>query len=534
MPKQKQIAAQYAMNAIIYARYSTGPEQSENSIDLQLRAAYSYCQAKGFTVVGEYIDRAKSGTTDNRPEFQRMITDAKKGLFAYVIVYRFDRFARNRYDSAIYKKQLQNYGVRVLSTEESIGIGDEGIILESIYEAMAESYSLRLSRVVTNGMREKAAKGYFTGGRIPFGFKVIDHMLAIDEEKAPAVQLAFTMRAERATLTQIADKLNELGFRTKTGKPFGAESITKMLANSMYAGHHDFHEIKRSCPAIVNQELFDSVQEITEREKRSYGRSKESVSYLLSGKLFCGHCGAAMMGECGKNRFGSTYYYYVCGEKKRHHSCNKKREKKDEIEQLICETITAFLSEQNYISKIAKRVYELAKKEAGTSDIQKIEKQLQKIEVDMDAAVDALIKTSAPSAIKRINERITALDERKAVLSEELTRLQMRQECIVTKETIEKYLSSFLVPQKLTKSDQRRLINAFVNAVYVFDDKITIYFNLKNGSAVPNLETVMLDTENASKLCSDSIDLCPPNTANPNCFVTTELFGFVFYFNDPY
>ena len=136
--KIRPVPESCAMNAVIYARYSS-EKQTENSIDFQLRAGHTYCEAKGFKVVGEYIDRAISGTRDNRPEFQRMITDAKKQCFAFIIVYRFDRFSRNRYDSAIYKKQLETCGVRVLSTEESIGNGDESIILESIYEAMAES-----------------------------------------------------------------------------------------------------------------------------------------------------------------------------------------------------------------------------------------------------------------------------------------------------------------------------------------------------------------------------------------------------------
>ena len=135
----RSVPPECSMNAVSYARYSPGPDQSENSIDFQLRADQAYCDAKGLNVVGTYIDRAKSGTTDNRPDFQRMIEDAKKRQFAFIVVYRFDRFARNRYDSAIYKKELEGFGVRVLSTEESIGTGDEGIILESIYEAMAES-----------------------------------------------------------------------------------------------------------------------------------------------------------------------------------------------------------------------------------------------------------------------------------------------------------------------------------------------------------------------------------------------------------
>ena len=217
-------------NAVLYARFSS-ERQTENSIDFQLRADRAYCEQKGFRVVGEYIDRAISGTTDNRPEFQRMIADAKKQQFAFVIVYRFDRFARNRYDSAIYKKTLERSGVRVLSTEESVGTGDEGIILESIYEAMAESYSRKLSRIVTEGMKQKAIAGLSTGGALPFAYKIVDHRLAIDEDKAPYVRRAFEMYADGKTKSEIAKELNACGCRTQFGNHLEIKFISRMLAN---------------------------------------------------------------------------------------------------------------------------------------------------------------------------------------------------------------------------------------------------------------------------------------------------------------
>lgn len=158
---------------VIYARYSSD-KQTENSIDGQLRCCRQYAEQYGYTIIGEYIDRAKSGTSDNRPQFQQMIADSKKQSFKFVIVYRFDRFARNRVDSVIYKKELEKNGARVLSTTEHIGDGEEGAIIEAIYEAMDEAYSKRLSKITKRGMREAAMKGLCTGGNIPLGYKVED------------------------------------------------------------------------------------------------------------------------------------------------------------------------------------------------------------------------------------------------------------------------------------------------------------------------------------------------------------------------
>ena len=116
-------------NAVIYARYSSSSQQ-EQSIDGQLRYCYQYAAARGYRVVGEYIDRAMSGTSaDRRAEFQRMIADSKKGQFQAVLVWKLDRFSRNRYDSIIYKTKLKNNGVHVLSVTEGIGEGSESNIM---------------------------------------------------------------------------------------------------------------------------------------------------------------------------------------------------------------------------------------------------------------------------------------------------------------------------------------------------------------------------------------------------------------------
>lgn len=262
-------------NAVIYARYSS-EKQTENSIDGQLRECKKYCDFHGYNIINEYIDRAASGTTDNRPEFQRMIEDSAKQQFAYVIVYRFDRFARNRFDSAIYKKKLEQNGVRVLSVSENIGDGDEGIILESIYEAMDEAYSRRLSRITKRGMRETALKGLWTGGIVPLGYKVENRRLVIESREAAAVRLIFERYVQGKTKKQIADELNAAGYRTKNGKPFTHSNFTTVMRNKMYYGNYNFEDVERACPAIVSKELFDQVQQLQEINKKCFGANCNS------------------------------------------------------------------------------------------------------------------------------------------------------------------------------------------------------------------------------------------------------------------
>ena len=156
------------MKAVIYARYSSD-NQREASIEGQIREYTAFAEKNGITVLRHYIDRAISAKTDNRPEFQNMIIDSNKKLFDMIIVWKLDRFARNRYDSARYKAQLKKNGVKVVSATEVISDGAEGIILESMLEGFAEYYSVDLSEKVVRGMTDNALKCMFNGGTLPMG-----------------------------------------------------------------------------------------------------------------------------------------------------------------------------------------------------------------------------------------------------------------------------------------------------------------------------------------------------------------------------
>ena len=156
------------MKAVIYARYSSDT-QREESIEGQIRECTEYAKYNDMEIVGQYIDRAFSAKTDDRPDFQRMIADSAKKLFDVVLVWKLDRFARNRYDSAFYRYTLRKNGVRVVSAKENISNGPEGIILESLLEGIAEFYSANLSQNVKRGFKENALKGKWNGGAVPLG-----------------------------------------------------------------------------------------------------------------------------------------------------------------------------------------------------------------------------------------------------------------------------------------------------------------------------------------------------------------------------
>ena len=217
--------------AVIYARYSSS-NQTEQSIEGQVRVCSEYAKAKGLTIVGEYIDRAISGRTDNRPDFQRLMQDSGKHMFEAVIVYRTDRFARNKYDSAIYKRHLRKCNVELHYAAEHIPEGPEGIILESLMEGLAEYYSAELSQKIRRGIRESALKGKATGGNIALGYKIgPDKSFIVDEKEAEAVRMIFDMFVRQKPNSEICRYLNDLVIKTSRGNPFTKSSIPRIIQN---------------------------------------------------------------------------------------------------------------------------------------------------------------------------------------------------------------------------------------------------------------------------------------------------------------
>lgn len=183
---------------------------------------HRFCKRNGLTIVENYIDRAISAKTDDRPAFQKMVADSSKKTFDTIIVYTLDRFARNRYDSAVYKAKLKRNGVRVLSAKENITSDPSGIILESVLEGMAEYYSVELAQKVKRGMTENALACRWASGRIPFGYTIdADKHLHPDPALVPIVQEAFEMYAAGSKIADIARKINSYHVITGMGNKFG-------------------------------------------------------------------------------------------------------------------------------------------------------------------------------------------------------------------------------------------------------------------------------------------------------------------------
>lgn len=478
-------------DVIIYSRYSSAG-QNDQSIDGQIDACMKFAAQRGFRVVGEYIDRALSGThADSRPEFQRMIRDSKKGAFKYVLVWKLDRFARNRYDSAIYKNELKRHGVRVLSVTEGIDEGNDSIILEAVLEAMAEEYSRQLSQNVRRGLHQNAEKQLTLGGHAPLGYRVENKRLVADEKEAEMVRFVFQSYTGGMTKSEIARECNRRGWRTRTGRPFSVNSFSVMLKNPTYIGTYTFKDemtVEDAVPAIIDKDTFDAAARLLERNRQAPGRVKAKEEYQLQGKLFCGYCGAPMVGECGRGRRGTVYHYYACGTRKKVHTCKKKNEKKDFLEWYVVEQIVTHVLTEQRIREIAAGVVAEYNRSFDAAGVRDLERKIRAMDKEMDALVDALIRTTAAPAVVKINERVDLLAAQKEEAEVDLAKLKVASRITLTEEEIVAWLQQFIHGDPTDLSFRQRVIDIFVNSVYLYDDKVVMYFNIKDASQVSYIE----------------------------------------------
>ena len=352
-------------------------------------------------MVGEYIDRALSAKTDDRPDFQRMIIDSSKSLFDGIIVYQLDRFSRSREDSAHYKHKLKKNGVKVISVKEHISEDASGLLIESVLEGMAEYYSAELAQKVKRNLKLNAEKGFFNGGYPPFGYKGVTvdcgtykkRKLESEPELAPIVKEIFEMRADDTNLLDIVDFLNNKGYKTVMGNSFQKSSLENIFKNKRYIGITTFEgvEYPNTIPAIIDKELFDRVQRVVQKYKHSPGMDKAEEDYILTTKLFCGKCYSTMVGSSGTSQNGTIYKYYVCSNSLKK-KCNKKNIPKQLLEDLVVNECRKFLTDEN-ISMIANKVYNICQKENAQNCLLKaLEKQIKKIYNSIENLMVALEK----------------------------------------------------------------------------------------------------------------------------------------------
>ncbi len=516
------------MTGVIYARYSSD-NQREESIEGQIRECTAFAEKNGITILRHYIDRAFSAKTDNRPEFQNMVKDSGKRLFDMVIVWKLDRFARNRYDSARYKAALKKNGVKVVSATEVISDGAEGIILESVLEGYAEYYSADLSEKVIRGMTENALKCKYNGGTLPLGYQVdSEQLFQIDPLTAPFVLEAFKQYAEGATMTQVRDWLNEHGMKNNRGLPLNYNSVQHLLHNRRYMGEYVYRDIVVSdgIPAIVSKDLFERVQEKLAKNKKAPARHKAEDDYLLTTKLFCGYCGAYLCGESGTSRSGRVHHYYKCvSVKKKRRVCHKKPVKKDWIEDLVVGKTMEMIMDDNTLNAIISMLMDMQDRE--NVNLPLYEQQLRETNTAIQNLLNAIQQGILTKSTKNRLEELEAAKENLEVkiACEKLAKPKISVEFMLS------WLHQFRKLDIQQKQHRQTLIDTFINAIYLYDDKIVITFNCKDGTETVSFDTLQTVMDDPSYGVYGSDLDCPPapNDNKPDFSLIGGGFGFVVF-----
>lgn len=454
------------MKAVIYARYSSD-KQTEQSIEGQLRVCYDFAERNGYSIIHEYIDRAVTGKFDNRAQFQKMLEDSKKQNFEAILVYKFDRFARNRYDSAVYKRTLRSRGIKVISAMEFISDGPEGILLESMLEGWAEYFSADLAQKVKRGMRESVYKGHFIGGRIPYGFNIVNKRYEINEAEAEVVRRTYEMFLSGKTIKEISTCFNSEHLTNKKGQPFTHHQIYDLLTRPIYIGKLVACgiEVENVVTPIISKERFMRAQQLLDLNPKI----KSKGDFLLNGKIFCGKCGKAMTGTSGTGR-SKIYYYYEC-------KPERITIKKELIEDLVYDTIKNFLDNAERSSTLAVNIdkYINETKEADASDV--IKARLKVIDKEIANITNAILRGIINDEIKRKNEELT---EEKCQLEYELTQIERDPFNKLTGQNVVAMLKE--LSQSQETMDKALLIRSVLHKVIINERKAIIILNATKNS----------------------------------------------------
>ena len=501
------------MNVVIYARFSCH-RQTEQSIEGQLKVCYDYAKANDYTVIGEYIDRAQSGTTDNRPEFKRMIADSEKHTFEGVLVYQLDRFARDRYASATYKYKLRKNGVRVISAREPITDDASGILVEGLLESMAEYYSVELSQKIRRGHSINASKCLSNGSNPGLGYKVNkeDRSFYVDEFEAAIVREIYERYARGEPKTDIIKDLNRRQLKTSIGNPFSLTSLTRLLTNKRYIGYYLYSgkEIPDGMPRIIEDDLFYRVQENLDRNRHAQAKKKGDDAYILTTKLFCGHCKEMMVGVCGTGKSGAIYNYYVCKDARKK-KCDKKSINKQFIEDLVINECLKLLTEEKKLY-IAKKVSEECSQNPDNLSIKYLKRSIKEID---DAIENMWISIEKGGDAVSLTERINRRQEEKAKLEEQLA-VEQNKRVILTEAQVLAFLDYVSDLNGNDVMKRTAIINIFVHSIYLYDDHLTLIIN---GSNKPvTVDDIPFDeieaafsSAGAEESCSNTSDNVPPN-----------------------
>lgn len=487
MPFRKKTAKSdnSIITGAIYARYSSH-SQKEESIEQQIEECTAFAEANGVTVTEIYADKAISGRTDRRNEFQRMMRDAERRKFQVVIAYKSNRIARNMLNALQYEAKLDTYGIKTLYAKEEFGNTAAGRFALRTMMNVNQFYSENMSEDIKRGMKDNA-ESCKINGVIPYGFKNNNGHYAIDEPRAAIVREIFSKVASDIPFVEILNDLNSRGIRTKTGKAWNKNSFHRMLVNERYIGvyEHSGIRVADGIPAIVDKEIFYTVQD--KLKQRNQTRRSPNSEYLLTGKMFCGNCGRPMIGICGTSCTGQLHYYYACQGKRLEKCCDKENIPRDMIEQLVVDLARTCISKEDVTRWLVDGFIKLKQEVKKNSPLPMMESELaarKKALANVMKAIEAGIFNDTTA------ERMKELENDIQNIERSISIGKLMYDEKVDGERMEFYLEKLRAGTPDNPKYRKELINVLVKRVRLWDDRIEIEFNFTGTDGDNNYRVV--------------------------------------------
>ena len=329
-----------------YARVSSESDEQLNSLDNQIAYYEDLIKRnRAWTYVPGYVDEGLSGiSTKKRKHFNEMIADAKEGAFDLIITKEISRFARNTLDSLQYTRELLGWGVGVFFQNDNINTLDEDAELRlTIMSSIAQDELRKLSSRVKFGHQQAIKSNVVLGNSRIFGYRKDEKRLVIDESQAPMVRDLFRLYATgEYSMKQLEKIFYEQGYRNYNGNKIAHSTLSGIISNPKYKGYYVGNKVRivdmftkkqkflppeewvmfkdetgELVPAIVSEELWDRANEVLTRRSEDVKNRQGICNHanLLTGKLYCAHCGAAYYRRESKSKDGTVNSKWVCSGK---------------------------------------------------------------------------------------------------------------------------------------------------------------------------------------------------------------------------
>lgn len=452
-----------------YCRYSSD-RQHESSIEAQELAIREWAARNDVKILRMYYDRALSGTTDNRPAFLQMIADLKTAPVDLVLVHKQDRFARNRYDAAIYTQEIKKRGARLVCVAQDFGEGNEAVLLESLMQGLAEYYSKNLSTEVIKGRRIKIKTGHHAGGTYPFGYtRSDDGAYKIVDLEAHYIRKLYDCVIKHTPYAEVVREMNAAGIKGRRGAQWKTSNISTMLRMPIYAGIYcaragtETNEIENNHPAIIDPKTYQEAMRIMDA-RQNVGR-RAATAYLLQKLVKCS-CGSAMHGQT-QHRKDKVYRNYLCGS-----HCGMRAISCNELDTAVCEYVNKLLSPE-LREKLVSALEEYSRGQHAASS-KRAATNKQQI-ADLQKKIDALIENMSsgvlpPAVLQRMSDQITSYEEQIKVL-EQFSAAPPR----ITRAQVELYFAEAAsVSVDGDPEDTRNMLQRFIKSVTVYQDHFDI------------------------------------------------------------